>query len=212
MISTGKIISLTFLMVGIIALMQVLLPVASFKVLEFKLLQSSGFLTSPQDSKAVLGVSIKNDGDFPLLFSSQQRDTQAPYEQFSLSVPSIGLNGVSVYVDSNDLTKGLIHLPGASLPGEKGNVFISGHSSLLIFEKNMKAYFANLQDIKKGDTVFLSAGGSVFTYKIIELKIVDPKDINVILPPDSQGRYLSLMTCVPPGFNIKRLVVLGKLI
>jgi LPXTG-site transpeptidase (sortase) family protein len=40
---------------------------------------------------------------------------------------------------------------------------------------------------------------------------VDPKDVSVINPPDGSGRYLTLMTCVPPGFNAKRLIVLAKL-
>ncbi len=117
-----------------------------------------------------------------------------------------------MYVDSNDLSQGLILLPGAALPGEKGNVFISGHSALPIFSKNQKALFANLPNVKIGDNITLTALGSKFTYRVTDIKVVAPEDISVINPPDEVGRYISLMTCVPPGFNTKRLVVIGKLI
>ena len=34
----------------------------------------------------------------------------------------------------------------------------------------------------------------------------------VLNPPDNKGRYITLMTCYPPGLNFKRLIVLGKMI
>ena len=58
----------------------------------------------------------------------------------------------------------------------------------------------------------INAGGTNFKYKVIELKIVSPNDLSVIYPVDNLGRYISLMTCVPPGINTKRLVVTGKMI
>ncbi len=127
-------------------------------------------------------------------------------------MPSINLRDEIVYVDSNDLTQGLIHLPGAPLPGEKGNVFISGHSALPIFSKVKKALFANLPNAKIGDQLVVTALGTNFVYKVMDIKVVAPEDISVINPPDETGRYITLMTCVPPGFNTKRLVVVGKLI
>jgi LPXTG-site transpeptidase (sortase) family protein len=77
--------------------------------------------------------------------------------------------------------------------------------------KGSKAFFAKLPEVKKGDDIIVDALGQRYNYKVVELKIVDPKDISVIYPPDSNGRYISLMTCVPPGFNTKRLVVVAKL-
>ena len=77
--------------------------------------------------------------------------------------------------------------------------------------KESKAFFAKLPNVKKGDEVIVDALGQRYVYTVSELKIVDPKDISVIMPPDSTGRYISLMTCVPPGFNTKRLIVIGKL-
>jgi len=92
-------------------------------------------------------------------------------------------------------------------------LFISGHSATgFLFGNKQKAYFAKLPDIKKGDEILVYAGGTNFKYKVIELKIVSPNDLSVIYPVDNLGRYISLMTCVPPGINTKRLVVTGKMI
>ena len=91
-------------------------------------------------------------------------------------------------------------------------MFISGHSALIQFFNLKQALFANLTDLKKGDQIIIEAGGTKFKYEVSGFKIVDPKDLSVITAPEPQGRYISLMTCVPPGLNFKRLVVLGKMI
>jgi sortase A len=69
----------------------------------------------------------------------------------------------------------------------------------------------NLLKIKKGDEINIETPGQLFTYVVQGMKVVDPKDVSVINPPDQVGRYLTLMTCVPPGYNVKRLIVLAKL-
>lgn len=214
MIATVKLISIGFLSIGIFALMQVSLPIISFQVWEIGQKYRSQNLISPKQTNSgqVLGVSVQNRNNFPAFISNLMRETKPTYSQFTLSVPRLKIENSTVFLDSNDLTKGLVHLPGSSLPGEKGNVFVSGHSGLSPIFNFKKAVFAQLQDLKKGDQVMVEAGGTKFVYTVSQLKIVDPKDVSVINPPDGQGRYISLMTCVPPGLNFKRLVVLGKMI
>lgn len=210
-----RLIPLLFLGIGIFLLIQVVMPFLSFKIWEtFVYTEQNVALISPYpDTKAVLGVSIENRGNFPVITSSNKRNTPAPYESFIISIPSIKLEGSKVLVDNNTFDTHLSHLPGSALPGEKGNVFISGHSSLPQFfsQSNYKAIFSKLPDIKKGDLIIVEAGGQKFEYIVKGLNVVDPKETWVINPPDQQGRYLSLMTCVPPGLYIKRLVVLAKL-
>jgi LPXTG-site transpeptidase (sortase) family protein len=212
----AKIIPILFLAVGIFLLLQVALPLISFKVWEIKNLKAENMLVSPQNSSEtdVLGISIETgDGNFPAIISNVTRREAAPYSFFHLSVPRLGIDSTQVLVDSNELSKGLVHLPGSALPGERGNIFISGHSRLPQFSsKNEKAFFANLTDLKKGDEIKVSAESGQFKFQVIGMKVVDPKDLSVIAPPDTQHRYITLMTCVPPGLNTKRLVVLAKAI
>lgn len=213
MITFSKIVPIGFLSIGVFLLMQVVLPLVSFKVWEFGQQSSNELLISPSLSgKQVLGVSIQNKDNFSKIVSNLKRETEANYSQFSISIPKLKIDHSQVLVDSNDLSKSLAHLPGSALPGERGNVFISGHSALSKFFNSQKAEFGNLTDLKPGDEIIIEAIGVKFKYKVEQLKVVSPNDLSVINPPDTQGRYISLMTCVPPGLNLKRLVVLGKMI
>lgn len=211
---TKKIIPLLFLISGLFVLVQVNLPLIEYKFWELAQIKNGLPLVSPQGgSKDVLGVSIKTEDNFPAFVSNSKRETPALYSQFSISIPSIDINEEAVFVDSNDLSKGLIHLPGSALPGEKGNAFISGHSALpQLAPPGTKIIFSKLQKLKNDDSIILSASGSKFVYKVVSIKIIRPTDTSVILPPDSIGRYVTLMTCVPPGLNTKRLIILAKLI
>ena len=211
--SQGKFIPLGFLSIGIFVLMQVIMPLISFKIWEFGQAVNNQILISPQGvNEQVLGISIQNKNNFPSFVSNLTRETKVSYSEFRLTVPSLKLEDNIVYVDSNDLSKGLAQLPGSALPGEKGNVFISGHSALSRFFTGQNAPFAKLSDLKKGDEILVEAANNKFVYKVTEIKIVDPSETWVINPPDKIGRYISLMTCVPPGLNLKRLVVLGKMV
>lgn len=211
--SSGKLISIGFLSIGVFVLMQVVLPIISFQIWTMRQQYDNQILISPgEKGKEVLGISIQNQNNFPGFVSSSVRETNVSYNQFKLTVPRLKIIDGVVNVDSNDLSKGMVHLPGSGLPGEKGNVFISGHSALSRFFLGGKAIFANLQDLRKDDEMILEAGSNKFVYKVIGIKVVDPSDLSVISAPDTQGRYVSLMTCVPPGLNLKRLVVLGKML
>lgn len=211
-----KIIAILSLAIGVFVLMQVILPLISYKLWEFTEYSNnkSALLVSPvAKNQRTLGVSIeKTANNFPAIVS-KNTDEARPYKEFTITIPSIGLEGVGTIVDSNDLDKSLVHLPGSALPGEKGNVFISGHSSLPQFYRpgNFKAIFANLPKVKKGDEIIVNAGGQKFEYIVEGLRIVDPSETWVINPPDNTGRYISLMTCVPPGLYLERLIVLGRL-
>lgn len=214
MIAAPKLISLGFLSIGIFVLLQVVLPMASFQLWALGQKYDNQILISPKEpnSTQVLGVSVQTKDNFPAFVSSLKRIIQPNYNQFTISIPKLKIEKEVVDVDSDDSAKTLTHLPGSSLPGEKGNVFISGHSAVSQLLNYKNAIFAKLPDLKKGDQIIVGAGGAKFLYQVSEIKIVDPSDLSVIQPPDDLGRYISLMTCVPPGLNFKRLIVLGKMI
>lgn len=212
-------ISLFFLGIGVFMLVQVAMPFLAFKAWEISAYDKSQMLIDPNpvsnlgiDSR-VLGVSIENIDDFPALIANDMVRNDLPYREFKLSVPSMKLEKVKVAVASNNFEDSPSSLPGTAMPGEKGNVFISAHSSLpnKLLSQGKKPYFVNLPSVKKGDSIIVEAVGNKYEYIVQGIRIVDPKEVWVINPPDAQGRYLTLMTCVPPGFNTKRLVVLAKL-
>lgn len=209
MIVSQKLISFTLLFLGLFLVAQVTAPIVTYKLWELNHLQESNALISPYPKLGleVLGISVQTQNSFPAFVSSLKRQAPLSFGEFRISIPRLGIKETKVFVDSNELDRGLVHLPGSALPGEKGNVFISGHSSVL-FTNN----FSHLSNMKTGDEIKVAVGGTNLLYKVLGIKVVNPADTSVISPPDPTGRYLSLMTCVPPGLNIKRLVVLAGLI
>lgn len=214
MITSAKLISLSFLSIGIILLSQIMLPLVSFKLFEISKRYEGSNLISPQSNKSghVLGVSIKQEQTFSYFVSNSRRENKPAYDEFTISIPSIKIDHAKVFVDSNNFSKALAQLPGSALPGEKGNLFISGHSSLSEALSIQNSVFAKLPDVKKGDIIEVFAQKTKFKYRVISIKIVDPKDVSVIAPINEMGRFISLMTCVPPGLNFKRLIVMGEII
>lgn len=209
-------LSLVLLGIGVFVLMQVVMPFLAFKSWELFAFDQEVLLADPHpgsrlEGGLVAGVAISNINNFPAFIVSDTKLSDLPYREFKITIPKMKLNDSRVVVWTNEFDENLAHLPGTALPGEKGNVFITGHSSLPPPVGNKKAFFATLPNIKKGDDIYVEAVGQTFQYVVEGLKIVDPKDVSVINAPDPKGRYLSLMTCVPPGFNTKRLVVLAKL-
>ncbi len=209
----SKLIPLGFLSIGVFLLLQVLLPIASFQIWWWGQQANQQALVSPNvTSENVLGVSVQTQDNFPALISYLKRDTVASYKQFSLTIAKLKIDKAIVEVDSNDLSNNLAQLPGSALPGEKGNLFISGHSIVGNLLSYRSGLFINLTDLKPGDEIIVEAQGVKFKYQVSSLRVVDPKDISVVLAPEPMGRYISLMTCVPPGLNFKRLIVLGKML
>jgi LPXTG-site transpeptidase (sortase) family protein len=201
---------LSLLGTGVFLIAQLALPYIQYKQWEVNAYQRDQILISPQVVQSS-DIALQNIGSFPAFVS--KAFTPSSYGSFAIDIPAISVSGLKIVVNSNDFQYAGAHLPGTALPGERGNVFITAHSSLPQLDKltEAKAYFSNLPQVQKGDLVIVHAGNSEYNYVVTGLRIVDPSEISVINPPDSTGRYLSLMTCVPPGFNTKRLVVLAKL-
>jgi sortase A len=134
-------------------------------------------------------------------------------EKFYLSIPRLKIKDAEVKIESRDFLSSLAQHPGSALPGERGNIFISGHSVLPQFynPKNYLTIFSTLYELEQGDLLYLSYLGQEYIYKVETLKVVGPEASWVIFPPDPFGKYLTLFTCTPPGLKSSRLVVLAKI-
>ena len=104
------------------------------------------------------------------------------------------------------LLDGLVHSQGTALPGQKGNIFITGHSSYYAWSSSpYKSVFALLEKLEAGDRIYIQYQGTTFTYEVKETKVVSPENVEVM--NQSEGNELTLMTCVPIGTNLNRLII-----
>lgn len=107
------------------------------------------------------------------------------------------------------LQGGVVHYPGTSLPGQTGNIAITGHSSYFPWDQGrFKDVFALLHEVVKGDKIIVYYDQDKYIYEVNDIDIVMPEEIDILkqTPEDK----LTLITCTPIGTNLKRLVVSAK--
>jgi sortase A len=131
---------------------------------------------------------------------------------YTLSIPKLKIENAVVEISGEDLKKNLVQYPGTANPGQAGNAVIFGHSVLPQFfdPKNYLAIFSTLPTLKTGDEILVNFDGIVYRYRIEEMVEVSPDDISV-LEQRYDDSYITLITCVPPGLYLRRLIVRGRL-
>lgn len=139
-------------------------------------------------------------------------------------LPRIGKNVPLVTVPShknwnnleNNIQKGLkdgavVH-PISHMPGNAGNLFVTGHSSYYAWDDGRyKDVFALLHELKTGDTVEIYWEGKKYVYELTGSKVIPPTETSVLSQPVDR-RIITLMTCTPVGTNKNRLIWTGDLI
>lgn len=152
----------------------------------------------------------------PIIVSN---DTVAPTATPEVIIPKINVEIPIVYdqnttdenVIENALDTGVVHYPTTTRPGETGNAAFFGHSSNNIFNKGKyKFAFVMLHKLEKDDTFYLTYNQKVYVYKVIDKKVVDPSQVEVLNPVPGETATATLITCDPPGTSLKRLVVVGR--
>ena len=149
---------------------------------------------------------------FPTVHQNKKDQNKIFIKEYYLSIPKLNITNAKVKVGGEDLSKSLIHYFPSSLPGEKGNVVIFGHSTLpqLYDKKDYKTIFTYLSSLSNNDIVKIQVRDEIYTYKVNEIFVIKPDKTSVLdkIPDES---YITLITCVPPGTYWNRLVVRAKL-
>lgn len=132
---------------------------------------------------------------------------------YTLSIPKLGIDNAQVRIGSEDLSKSLIHWGGSVLPGEYGNTIIFGHSTLiwLYNPKNYTSIFSKLPDLNRGDDIYFTVKNATYRYQVFDMRVVSPESLEV-LEQKYDDAYVTLITCVPQGTYLKRLVVKARLV
>ena len=121
--------------------------------------------------------------------------------------PPVIVEGVRVA----DLKTGPGHIPGTALPGQVGNMVVSGHRT------TYGAPFSRLDELQAGDAVVVETRDAYFTYTVTGSRIVSPSAVEVTWPVPGQAgvvptrRLLTMTTCHPRYSARQRLIVSAEL-
>jgi sortase A len=128
-----------------------------------------------------------------------------------LQIPSIDLDTKVVPIGTKTDAQGHLlwetaafavgHHKGTALPGDTGNVVLSGHIS----SPREGNVFNKLPKVEVGDGVVVGTADRQYLYVVVETKVVTPDAVEVLDPTDQA--ILTMLTCVPDGIYSHRLVV-----
>lgn len=107
-----------------------------------------------------------------------------------IEILRVGLEVIVVEgVDYRTLRRAAGHIPGTALPGEIGNVGISGHRD---------TFFRPLRDVRRDDLINITTPAGDFRYRVVSTSVVEPTDVGVL--DQGKGESLTLVTCYPFSF------------
>ena len=127
------------------------------------------------------------------------------------ALPGYGARNLVEGVGVADLKKAPGHIPGTALPGQRGNVVLSGHRT------TYGAPFNRWDELDPGEQVVLETRDTWHTYTITGSKIVSPNAIEVTYPVPGDRRakptrrLLTMTTCNPEYSARERLIVSAEL-
>lgn len=146
--------------------------------------------------------------------------TAAPTADPKLIIPKLNIDVPAHFNIANDtatIDNAMNHgvaqfkIPGAdALPGQVGNLVISGHSAGDIYSNNQyKFIFSGLERLQDNDLIYVNYNSVRYTYKVTKKQTVEPTDVAALVYPTSKP-ILTLITCTPLGSDRYRLLVTAE--
>ena len=111
------------------------------------------------------------------------------------------------------LEEGVVHYKNTATPDQDGgNVFLTGHSSNFWWSKGKyNQVFALLSELENGDKIAITYKKVKYIYRVYDKFVVKPSQVDVMDPIEGKST-LTLMSCVPLGTNLNRLIVRSELL
>ena len=109
------------------------------------------------------------------------------------------------------LYDGVVKYPYTTDPGQKGNVFIFGHTSYYWWKKNpYGTVFSKIPRLRHGDIMELTWNGKIYKYEIFKKLILSPRQVSWVYKKYKNGEFLTIMGCYPIGSDRQRMVIIAK--
>jgi sortase A len=104
-----------------------------------------------------------------------------------IEISHLGLSAIVMEGDSGrTLRRAVGHIPGTSLPGQIGNMVLTGHRD---------TFFRPLRNIRENDIILVTTLQGEYLYRVLSTRIVAPDNVAVL--NGGHGEILTLVTCYP---------------
>lgn len=150
-------------------------------------------------------------------FQKENRNTLSNHQEFAkeneIEIPKIEIFAPLIFVaDENDVLKtldrGVVHFPDSVLPGEIGQTIILGHSAPPNWPKIKYDWvFSRINELEKGDEILIYFNNQRYSYSVTKKTFLEKEEK---IPENNLTDFqnmLVLISCWPPGKDIKRIAV-----
>ena len=225
MIKIIKLVSVLFIVIGLLVMMY---PTVNNTV--FKIEQTKAIEQYEKDIDKFKNTETDNNSDYAKLYKAVEKYNAEIYTNNQMhlcdknyqELPAIDLSeyGLDIYgyieipsinvymtirlgADDENMSMGAVHLSGSSIPfgGKNVNSVIAGHCGY-----DGKEMFRYISNLNKNAKIKITTPFNMLTYKVIETKIINPDDTKSLLIQKGKD-MVTLLTCHPYPTNKYRCVV-----
>jgi sortase A len=130
--------------------------------------------------------------------------TPGPEQAIQIQIPIIGVDAPVVQGDDwEQLKKGVAQHTGSANPGQSGNMVLSAHNDVY------GEIFRDLDQLNRGDEIIVYTAQHAYSYVIVEIKIVEPTDVEVMA--STHDPTITLISCYPYWVDNQRIIVQASL-
>jgi len=207
-------------------LTMILLAIATALVLYFPLVYRKvdywwRHLKAPQEQTGPVNALYPGDKTYfqldetPVVMPIIPPDNRIVIDKIEVNAPVVEIDDPEDKSVLSAIEHGVGRYPGTAEPGKPGNVFLTAHSSYWWWAGgDYKFVFEHLEDLVIGDIITVYYGQKKYDYKVREMNVIKPKGPEVETLFDQEPYYndpiLTLMTCVPVGTSLNRLIVIAE--
>ncbi|MBL7156463.1 MAG: sortase [Candidatus Pacebacteria bacterium] len=133
----------------------------------------------------------------------------------SILIPKINIEAPIVFTNETEakdlekaLNQGVLFYPLSDLPNEKGQVVLLGHSAPVGWPKIRYDWvFTDIDQLEIGDSIYVFLENCQYSYKMTNKYFLEKGDELPEYDSSTKKSQLFLISCWPPGKDLRRIAV-----
>ena len=173
---------------------------------------SEFFQANKEEKPEILFNNHFNDNEV------EEEEEQYYEKEGSIEIPKINIFAPLVFTESSDekeieraLSLGVVHFFDSVFPGQKGQTIFLGHSAPPGWPKIKYDWvFSDLNNLVEGDEIIIYFNQKKFSYYTTEKLFLEKGEELPDQNLTNSKNVLILVSCWPPGQDIKRIAIVAE--
>ncbi len=141
-------------------------------------------------------------------FTLTEKENSVQIPKLEIEAPLVFAASQDTKIIANDLKIGVVVYPGSVEPGNPGQLMILGHSAPPGWPKiRYEWVFSKLGELKTGDEILVNFEKKQYRYQVTKQIFLERGEEIPLKNEQEEQSFLYLVTCWPPGRDLRRLAV-----